>query len=92
MSRRHDSVAARRERAEYHVEQVARGHRATLTGIATTLKQRASAARSVSLGSITIQLTAGEAVLVASVLADWVRAREADAETAAHDARKGGTS
>lgn len=91
MSRRHDSAAARRERNGYHVEQIARSHRATLSGIATTLKRRASAARSVSLGSITIQLTAGEAVLIASALTDWIRDREDAAETAARDARKGGT-
>lgn len=86
---RHDSAAARATRNTYAMQQLAKQHLAVIGGVAGTLKARARAARMTGLGSVTVQLPVGDALLIADALNETARRRERDDVRAAIDHRKG---
>lgn len=87
MSPRSGSIAARNEREAFASEQRAKQHRAILRGLAGDLKARARAANVAGTGSVTVNLPAGEARLVAAALEEWASDREAIAAANARTAR-----
>ena len=92
MTPRANSTAARRAAHAHAMEQAAKRHRAIVTNIASTLKQRARAAHMTGLDSITVHLPAGDARLIADALTAWANRSARDEVRAAVAGRKDGAS
>lgn len=89
---RHDSAAARRETHAHAMDQARKLHRTRVSESATTLKQRARAARMAGLDAITVHLPVGDATLIANALTEWANRSARDEVRAAVAGRKDGAS